>query len=263
MTVFNGDLVNSDLINPTILGRFRDDSLLTGVSPDRVVPVNLDSPSGTNNFDDYLQIINADTGAVIAFNDDDPGVNSQLSFTVQQEVNYIVRATSFDSAPTDSYIVTTNLANLIPSIPITGNETINGSLTNTDPSNPTRNGRFSDDYLLTGIAVGDLIQIDLNSPSGTSNFDTYLQLINADTETVIAFNDDSNRSLNSKLIFKAKQGVNYIVRATSFSSGATGNYTLRTSTIFSVDGTLANTDLINPARTGRFSDDYFLTDITA
>lgn len=101
------------------------------------------------------------------------------------------------------------------------NGSISATLSNTDSLNPTRTGSFSDDYQLTNFAIGERVTLDLSAP-----FDAYLQLINADTQTVIAQDDDSGPGLDSQLTFIPAAGINYIVRATSFSSGATGNYTL-------------------------------------
>ena len=61
--------------------------------------------------------------------------------------------------------------------------------------------------------------------------DSYLQLVNASTGEVIAFNDDSGGNRNSILSFTVVPGVNYAIRATSASSNQTGNYTFKTSSL--------------------------------
>ncbi|MBD1923771.1 S8 family serine peptidase [Microcoleus sp. FACHB-831] len=118
---------------------------------------------------------------------------------------------------------------------ISGNQTISGTLSNTDPNNPARTGSYRDDYELTGLTVGETIRINLNG-----SFDPYLQLVNESTGEVIAYNDDSGGSLNSQLSFTVQDGINYLVRATSFNSGATGNYSLITTTLPTV--TIQSTD---------------------
>jgi hypothetical protein len=100
-------------------------------------------------------------------------------------------------------------------------QTLSGTLSNTDPDNPARTGSYRDDYSLVGVTPGEKVKINLDAP-----FDTYLQLVNADTNEVIKFNDDSGGSLNSQLTFKVQPNINYFVRATSYSKGATGNYNL-------------------------------------
>ncbi|MBD2016781.1 peptidase S8 [Microcoleus sp. FACHB-53] len=58
-------------------------------------------------FDAYLQVVNADTGQIVAFNDDAKGRNSQLAFIVESGVDYIVRATSYGASVTGNYTLTT------------------------------------------------------------------------------------------------------------------------------------------------------------
>jgi hypothetical protein len=119
--------------------------------------------------------------------------------------------------------------NALPTPPIVGtlstNETIFGTLSSDDAFNPdpSREGSYSDDYILTGFTEGESLILSL----GSDEFDVYLQLINADTQEIIAENDDSEIDLNSLLAFTPTAGINYIVRATSFLFGDTGNYTLQ------------------------------------
>ncbi len=227
---FNGTLTNTDLSNPTRRSgnTFRDDYLLTGVAGGQVVQIDLTSPSGTNNFDTYLQLVNADTGTVIDFDDDGGlGFNSQLTFTAQQGVDYIVRATSWGSGATGDYSLTSNVGVLYEAAPLGLNETISGTLDGTDLNNDLRSGRLYDGYFLNDLVAGREVQIDLNS----GNFDTYVQLVNANTGTVINFDDDGGSGLNSRLTFTPQQGVDYIVRATSWGLNATGNYSLNVSDV--------------------------------
>jgi len=67
-------------------------------------------------------------------------------------------------------------------------QTIDGSLSSSDLENPKRLGSFSDDYTLTGLSNWQRVQVNMDS---TSTFlESYLQLINASTGEVIAFNND-------------------------------------------------------------------------
>ncbi len=106
------------------------------------------------------------------------------------------------------------------------NTSFSGTLDLTDPNNPTRSGRLYDGYYLSNLQAGQQVQINLDA-----RFDTYLQLVNADTGAVIAFNDDGGVNLNSQLTFTAASNTDYIVRATSYWSNDTGAYTLTTSLI--------------------------------
>jgi hypothetical protein len=108
-------------------------------------------------------------------------------------------------------------------------QTIDGSLSSTDTKNPKKLGSFSDDYTLTGVSNWQQVQVNMDS---TAAIDSYLQLINASTGEVIAFNDDLiNGSKNSQLSFTVVPGVNYAIRATSLNANETGNYTFKTSSL--------------------------------
>ncbi|MEZ2226926.1 MAG: hypothetical protein ACBR50_11725 [Microcoleus sp.] len=108
-------------------------------------------------------------------------------------------------------------------------ETINESLSSTDTKNPKKLGSFSDDYTLTGISNWQQVQVNMDS---TAAIDSYLQLINASTGEVIAFNDDLiNGGKNSQLSFTVVPGANYAIRATSLNANETGNYTFKTSSL--------------------------------
>ena len=123
-------------------------------------------------------------------------------------------------------------------------QTIDGSLSSTNTKNPKKLGSFSDDYTLTGISNWQPVQVNLDSTA----FDAYLQLVNASTGEVIAFDDDSGSKRidtstgkefqedsgagrDSQLSFTKFPGVDYVIRATSANSGETGNYTLKTASL--------------------------------
>lgn len=97
-----------------------------------------------------------------------------------------------------------------------------GTLSSDDPDNPTRTSRYHDDYALTDLTSGNFVTIDLVSP----DFDTYLQLIDADTGELIDSNDDGGTGVNSKLSFAVDASKSYVVRVTSFGSGRIGSYQL-------------------------------------
>ncbi|MEO8892867.1 MAG: hypothetical protein ABI417_15340, partial [Coleofasciculaceae cyanobacterium] len=99
---------------------------------------------------------------------------------------------------------------------------VNGTLDSTDAIT-FDNARFRDDYLLTELTPGEQVQVNLDA-----SFDTALVLINAKTGKLLGYNNNSNDTLNSQLNFTAEAGVNYILRSTSFTAGATGDYSLTT-----------------------------------
>lgn len=252
--VTDGSLDSTDPTNPTRTGSFSDDYLLTGVVSGQSVQLNLNSTA----FDAYLQVVNANTGDVIAYNDDFNGLNSQVTFTTQAGIDYIVRATSYGSSAIGAYGLVSNIGDLTSATPINPNQTFSGTLVTTDPANSLRSGSLYDGYLLTNLVAGQQVQVNLNSTA----FDTYLQIVNSATGEVIAENDNFSGT-NSQASFTPQTGVDYIARATSFAGAATGAYTLTTSSADVLGGTLASTDPTNPTRTGTFRDDYLLTNLVA
>ena len=108
---------------------------------------------------------------------------------------------------------------------ISVNQNLRGQLRRTDGDNPLRLAHFRDDYRLSGVSPGQQVQVNLNS----GVFDTYLQLVDASTGSLINFDNDGGKGLNSQLTFQVKPGVDYLIRVTSYETRATGNYTLKTS----------------------------------
>jgi len=99
-----------------------------------------------------------------------------------------------------------------------------GELTYLDEYNPQRFATFKDDYILSVTADGT-VGIDLRS----SEFDAYLQLLRVGSNEVVAFNDDFGQSFNSQLNLQVAEGDRFIVRVTSYSPGATGQYRIELS----------------------------------
>jgi hypothetical protein len=253
-SIIFGVLDSSDGNNPTRNNRYYDDYLLTNLFVGQQVKLNL---NGT--FNPYLQLIDAETGEVIAYNNKGGlGLNSQLTFTVQNGVEYIVRATSNAAKAKGGYTLITTVGDFLVLT-----DAINGFLDKNDRNNPTKNGSYSDDYILNDLTIGQQVQINLDG-----SFDSYLQLINAETGEVITYNDDGGSGLNSKLTFTPQSGVDYIIRATYLNSGATGGYGLTTThgsflaLTDAINGVLDSSDGNNPTRNGSYYDDYFLENLT-
>ncbi|MCU0544407.1 MAG: alpha/beta fold hydrolase [Oscillatoriaceae cyanobacterium Prado104] len=112
---------------------------------------------------------------------------------------------------------------------------LGGELTRNDSNNPTRPGKFADEYRLEGASEGQQLQLDLNS----EDFDTFLQLVDERTGRVIDQDDDDGDGRNSRLSFTVQPNINYLVRATSYDPGETGSYNIsstRLSPGLSTDG---------------------------
>jgi len=117
---------------------------------------------------------------------------------------------------------------------------IGGELTRNDSNNPTRDGKFADDYRFDNLSPGQQLQLNLNS----DDFDTFLQLVDERTGRVITEDDDAGDNRNSRLSFTVQPNINYIVRATSYAPGETGNYTISSGKLSNIlpdpDGTPDN-----------------------
>ncbi len=89
---------------------------------------------------------------------------------------------------------------------------ISGQLSEEEPS------RF---YELGGLEAGDVVMVELLS----FEFDTYLYLIDRDTDLILDQNDDAPDTTRSEIVFTAQQGVRYWIEVASFFGDEVGNYT--------------------------------------
>ena len=112
----NADLSGTDDIeNPLRNRSFSEDFRLTNLPSGEEVAINLNS----DNFDTYLQLINSQTGQVVTQNDDilnasPPTDDSQINFTPEAGVEYIVRVTSSAENTTGNYTLTATTSTPTP-----------------------------------------------------------------------------------------------------------------------------------------------------
>jgi hypothetical protein len=122
----------------------------------------------------------------------------------------------------------TGAGNSCSATPITVGQTVNGALDGGDCQHQHRGGSFADLYSFSGIA-GQRVVISLTAVS--NSFDTYLYLIGP-TGAIVAENDDSNGTLNSRIppaindLFTLPATGTYTIEATSWDAHVTGSYTL-------------------------------------
>lgn len=104
-TTRSESLTTSDEEDPNWPGYYKDDYELINVVPGQVVTVTLNS----NAFDAYLYLVNAVDGSILDENDDgfEMGTNSEIVFTVEAGMTYILRASSLDPGDTGNYTLTT------------------------------------------------------------------------------------------------------------------------------------------------------------
>lgn len=216
-----------------------------------------------------------DDGEVLQTSSAGGATSANLNASSLAAGNYYVRVSSISGDTNYQLNLTRDIASLVDREvfdAIIPNQTLQGNLSTSDLSNPLRFGSFADDYQLVGASVNQQVTVTLNS----TDFDTYLQVVDAVTGESIAENDDiQNGNTNSGLTFNVQSGANYIIRVTSYDQQklGIGNYTLTTSTTSpivgsiavgqTVNGDLSTTDLIHSTSSGNFSDDYQLSGITA
>ena len=225
-TTVQATLSSNSQLNPTRVGSYSENYMLGGVDVGQQVQIDL-----TAKYDTILQLIDRATGEIITQNDNisPSNLNSQINFTAQPNTEYVVRATSVDASALGDFTLTASAASTVVG-PIKATDSISGNLSNTDLPNPDLPGSFRRDYSLdlTGVTAGQVVKVDLNS----STFYTSLELVNADTKEVIDESDSGGSQTpnthNSELFFRVTSGINYILRASSFTSGATGSFTLTT-----------------------------------
>ncbi|NEZ68339.1 hypothetical protein D0962_37400 [Leptolyngbyaceae cyanobacterium CCMR0082] len=240
-----GTVDGTDPRNPTRQDTYRQDFLLLGIQPNESVLVTLDSES---QGDPYLQLINSDTGELLAFDDDTgTGLNSRLRFTAQPNVNYLVRATTFEENASEQFTVSVDHGVLTPATHLFPNTTVRSFLSPTDAITPHRDARFYDGYTLAGLEPYQLVSLELSS----DDFDPYLQVIDLDTGQVIAFDDDGGPGTDAALRFVAQPDAEYLIHGTSFNVEAVGEYTLsyRTPTLTGEALLIANDPLLGSSAT--------------
>ncbi len=102
-------------------------------------------------------------------------------------------------------------------------QTISGTLTTSDETDPffADIGVFyKDDFELSGVSADQSVTVEMNSV----DFDSFLDLVDADNNILLDFDDDGTGSLNSRITFTVQPNIRYLIRATSASAEETGNY---------------------------------------
>ncbi len=90
-------------------------------------------------------------------------------------------------------------------------------------SDPQLDGRYVDDYYYTADTAS-AVQVALTR-STSSSVDTLLRVIDTTTWTVVAENDDApGMYLDSRVSFTPVRGRTYVLRATTYGAGATGEH---------------------------------------
>ena len=214
-------------------GEFRDTYTMQVTAG---VPVELRLSS--SQFDTYLMV--RGPGDFSEDNDDDQGAsgttNSRLTVRPTQSGTMTITVTSFEAGETGTYQLSAGGA--ASAARPNAQRPANRGNANTQTSGPQQlaagrpargrlqsgdgqlnSGEFYDDFTMTARA-GQSIVVDMTS----SAFDTYLMVAGPDGFT--QQNDDGPNGTNAQLAFTAPAAGTYMVRATSFRAGETGDYSV-------------------------------------
>ncbi len=154
---------------------------------------------------------------------DDLILDSYLVFTAPDTGDYQIRATSFADDGEGAYVLTAEQGPPPPeTMSLAFDTEVQGVLDTDDGVDGS--GNRHDAYRFR-VAAGQRIAIEMRS----SDFDTYLELGRDDGATfeMIAEDDDGmGDDTDSRLVWTAEKGGDYVVHARSFSSEDEGDYTL-------------------------------------
>ncbi len=177
------------------------------------------------SFDPAVSILDQETGESVKRNDDrNPhSLDPWLAFFLPVETElkrYFIRVDSYSPGETGNYTLSLRPA---PALIVDGSN-LSGFLTASDPADSAHRGTFfHDDYVLTGIADHDLVQVRMAG----NGFGAYLMLLDGKTGQVIQASSSPVAGRFETITFQPKAEVFYIVRATSTLERQTGEYRLR------------------------------------
>lgn len=181
----------------------------------------------SDDFDSYLLLGtgNGDEFAQLALDDDGgSGRNARIRQRLSRSGEYVIRARSFGANDTGDYTLT--LGRPAPQQPPSRHSIVPGSRVYAalEPTDATVDGdRHHDLWVYEGEA-GSTIQIEMTS----EDFDAYLT-IGTEIDGVfqaLESNDDGAAGTDSRIVLRLPRTDSYVIRATSFSEGETGDYVL-------------------------------------
>jgi len=230
-----GSLATTDAFDPLSVPAgsfFSDDFRLdtSAVPAGRVVELRMDSKgNAARGIDDYLVLLDGESGRVITGNDNFTGRtnNSGLRFIPVPGKSYRVRATSGVERDVGSYTLAASLPVLSASSPL-GNLGAGGRASGKLAVASELDDRyltFKRDFLLTPPAAGGEYAVTLSS----TKFDAYLVVLDATDLTVVTEADGGGPSGgrdNARATFTAQPGRRYLLRATTYDPGERGAFTL-------------------------------------
>lgn len=205
-------------------GQYVDTYTFNGVTGQQVT-IDLSSPVL-----DTLVMLESPSGEVLENDDTDRVGHSVLSLALEESGSYAVHVTSYDGDAVGDYALAIfggltgegETTSSHDTINLALGATVTGSLSTNDQRRDS--GQFVDYYSFDGNA-DDRIRFDLRSGS----IDTYLALTGPDGTTLE--NDDYESSTSQSVIdLRLTTSGRYMVTATSYREGETGEYQIAAST---------------------------------
>jgi hypothetical protein len=218
----SGVLTGSEPDNPSRPGSYCKDYQLQLSQATSTVVIGLLS----NDFDAFLQVIDAADLRVVASNDDRSSTitDSLLSFTPQSGRNYLVRVSTYAPAATGGFeLYATRPPQVSGNLPSVAGSVVSAlDSGGIDPFNPDRWGAFCEDYDLTALVAGVAVTVGVEA-----GFDAYLQILDSVTGGVVAVNDNRDAATTDpQLTFTPEIGRSYRARVSSYYAEATGSFRL-------------------------------------
>ena len=211
-----GELTEQDPTN--LEGSHADAYRFTGREGQRV---RIDMTS--SQFDTYLELFDENQASLATDDDGGPeGTNSRLIFTLPRDGSYVFEARAFSSSSTGAYrVALTEVEPDKPPQPLAFGATVQGEITDNDSRDSDDRG--FDAFVFDG-REGQRVRAIMRS----GDFDTYLQLGNAEGDfTALAQDDDGlGEGTDSRLTFTLPSDGRYVVRASPLGSDGEGLYAL-------------------------------------
>lgn len=234
-----GSLATTDAFDPFFQpgGEYlKDDFLLdpTAIPPLGLVELQMNSKGmGASGIDDFLGLIDAESGRLIASNDNRAlwNNNSLLRFAPVPGKSYVLRASSSLENDTGNYSVTGLLPKITPKTPVAPlalGSSVKGKLAK-GGERDERSFTVKRDFLLDQVSADTAVRVNLSSFA----FDAYLVVLDATDLSIVAEADQgaSTGGLDDAfLTFTAKADRRYLVRATTYLDTQSGAYVLSAET---------------------------------
>jgi hypothetical protein len=233
-----GSLAVGDAYDPLFLpgGEYlKDDFALdfTPIPSEALIEIAMNSKAGRAGIDDFLSLIDSESGRVVAWNDNRSrkSNNSVLRFAPVPGKSYLVRATSSPENDTGNYSLLGGMPKITPKTPVAPlavGAVVSGKLSAASELDETR-GAAKRDYLLAPVAVGTEVEVTLES----SRFDACISVLDAFDLSAAAEGDGGGPAgglHNARAAFTAEPGRRYLVRVTTYEPNEAGPYILKTST---------------------------------